>query len=202
MLAPRAAQEDSAQRDHIVVLHEVRWSDYERVLAIRGDRPVPRISYLAGELELMSPSQTHEGIKSRIGHLVEVWCLENAVEFDTFGSWTLKRRKDEAGAEPDECYVFGSRSRMSSARRPDLAIEVVWTSGGVDKLEIYRRLGVREVWFWNRAEISVHILHGSSYRQHSASKVLPGIDLDQLATFLALPASEAIRAYRAALQRG
>ena len=30
---------------------------------------------------------------------------------------------------------------------PELAIEVVYTSGGIDILKIYRRLGVKEVWF-------------------------------------------------------
>lgn len=33
------------------------------------------------------------------------------------------------------------------AERPHLAIEVVWTSGGLDKLDVYRKLGVREVWY-------------------------------------------------------
>jgi hypothetical protein len=32
--------------------------------------------------------------------------------------------------------------------RPDIAIEVIWTSGGIDKLEVYRKLGVREVWYY------------------------------------------------------
>ncbi|MEG4506483.1 Uma2 family endonuclease [Microcoleus sp. F6_B4] len=31
---------------------------------------------------------------------------------------------------------------------PDLAIEVVFTSGGIDKLQLYKRLGIPEVWFW------------------------------------------------------
>jgi len=29
-----------------------------------------------------------------------------------------------------------------STKRPNLAIEVIWTSGGINKLEIYKRLGV------------------------------------------------------------
>ena len=43
--------------DQIIVLHDVTWEDYERVLEIRGDKSAPRINYLEGELEIMSPSQ-------------------------------------------------------------------------------------------------------------------------------------------------
>jgi len=81
-----------------------------------------------------------------------------------------------------------------------LAIEVVWTSGGIDKLEIYRKLGVREVWFWRRGQLSAHVLSGETYAQASESAVLPGLDLAELARFLDRPtASQAIREYRAAL---
>lgn len=56
----------------------------------------------------------------------------------------------ERGAEPDECYVFGEDP---DPERPDLAIEVIWISGGMNKLEIYRALGVAEVWHWRRGRI-------------------------------------------------
>jgi len=40
------AADDSPDRDHIVVLHDVSWEDYEHVLRIRGEHSAPRISYL------------------------------------------------------------------------------------------------------------------------------------------------------------
>ncbi len=40
---------------------------------------------------------------------------------------------------------------------PDLAIEVIWTSGGIDKLESYRGLGVGEVWFWREGRMEVFV---------------------------------------------
>lgn len=190
-----------AEPDGIVVLHNISWEDYEGVLRMRGDRSVPRVSFLEGELELMSPSWTHESVKSKIGCLVEVWCLEHGLDFQTVGSWTLKERPKEAGVEPDECYVFGDAALAAEPpSRPDLAIEVVWTSGGIDKLEIYRRLGVREVWFWEEDVLSIHQLRGERYVEAIKSKVLPGIDTAQLLSFLPQPTSVAIRQYRAALQ--
>lgn len=188
-----------ARWDHMVRLHDVSWEDYERILAIRGDRSAPRISYLEGELEIMSPSRDHEAIKSLLGRLVEVWCLVHDVEFSTVGSWTVKDREVERGAEPDECYLFGEHD--PAAVRPHLALEVVWTSGGIDKLEIYRLLGVGEVWYWEDGVLTVHVLEGDTYREAPASRVLPALDLQQLASFLDRPTtSEAMRAYRAALR--
>ena len=192
-------RDDRPREDHFVHLRGATWEDYERVLAIRGDRSAPRIAYLDGTLEIMSPSRTHESIKSDIGRLVEVWCLEHGVEFSTYGSWTLQIKRLKLGLEPDECYVFGRRGR--DAERPHLAIEVIWTAGGLDKLEAYGKLGVREVWHWRRGRISVHVLHGARYRRASRSKALPGIDLEQLAGFLDREStSAAMREYRAALR--
>jgi Uma2 family endonuclease len=184
--------------DKIVVLHDVTWSDYQRMLEVRGDASVPRFAYLEGQLEIMTPSKPHESLKSRIGRLVEVWCIERGVEFSPVGSWTLESKPVNRGIEPDECYVFGDD--LASRDRPDLAIEVVWTSGGVRKLDIYTGLGVREVWFWRRGRISVHQLAGDSYVECNESAVLPGIDLAQLTSYLDRPtASQAMREYRAAL---
>jgi Uma2 family endonuclease len=195
-------QDTPADEDHVVYLPDATWADYQRLVAIRGDRSAPRITYLEGLLELMSPSRTHDVIKSRIGRLVEVYCLERGIEFEACGSWTIGDRRAKRGAEPDECYVFHG---VQNFKRPDLAIEVVWSSGRVDKLDVYRKLGVREVWYWRRDEprkIQPYVLHGEHYRAWKRSKLLPGIDLAELARFLDLPtASQAIRAYRAELVR-
>lgn len=187
-----------ATHDHIVRLHDVSWADYERLLEIRGEHSAPRYTYLEGELEIMSPSKTHEAVKSVIGCLVEVWCLENGVEFSTLGSWTVKDREVQRGAEPDECYVFG---KATDSVAPDLAIEVVWTSGGINKLEVYRKLGVNEVWYWSRGRINVYLLRNEQYELAPASQALPGINLRQLEGFVNEPTtSAAILAYRAALR--
>jgi Uma2 family endonuclease len=196
--APWAEHDDRPHEDHFVRLRGVSWGDYERLLQIRGDRSAPRITYLEGLLEIMTPSRPHESIKSIIGRLVEVWCLEREIEFSTYGSWTLQDQAVERGAEPDECYVFG---QVDEPSRPDLAIEVVWTSGGVDKLEVYRKLGVREVWYWRKGRLQPYVLRGERYEPIAGSEALAGIDLDQLAGFIDRPTtSQSIREYRAALR--
>lgn len=193
-------RDEDTDHDHIVRLHDVSWEDYERVLAMRGDRSAPRITYLEGELEIMSPSRSHEVIKSFIACMVEAWCLDHDVEFSPVGSWTIKERKKQRGAEPDECYIVGVG--VEETDRPHLAIEVVWTSGGIDKLEVYRKLGVGEVWYWKKGRIQPYALRGEQYEPIPASEVLRGIDLDALTECLAEPtASAAIRAFRRTWQR-
>jgi Uma2 family endonuclease len=200
MTAPAFSNYDgTSTHDNIVCLHGVSWADFERLLEMRGDRSVPRYAYLEGELEIMSPSKSHESIKSTIGRLVEVWCLENNLEFSTLGAWLLKDKARLLGVEPDECYVFGLNPE---ATVPNLAIEVEWTRGGVDKLRLYEQLGVAELWIWCRGRIQIHKLVGTQYQTVEQSQALPGIDLRLLERLIESPTtSQAIREFRAALMR-
>ena len=134
--------------------------------------------------------------------LANAYMLETGMDFGSYGHWTMKKRdpdRDAAGIEADECYRIGLDQTRD--RWPDLAIEVVWTSGGLDKLEAYRRIGVREVWFWEDGEITVHVLGPNGYQPRDASMVVPGIDLALVARFVDEPVpSKAIRAYTEALR--
>lgn len=183
--------------DGRVVMHRVPWSHYEAQLALRGDVSSPRISYLDGAMELMSPSKDHERITSYIGCLVEAFALERGIDLSPYGSWTLKEAPRSAGIEPDECYLIGPDQTRGT---PDLAIEVIWTSGGIDKLEAYRRLRIGEVWLWKEDAIRVYTLESDAYVEAPGSRVLPALDLALLASFLDQPTvTQAVRAFRAEL---
>lgn len=198
MLARPVVETDNTYAaDHIVVLRGATWVDFQRMLEIKAERSIPRVSFSLGNLQLMSPSRSHEFIKFVIGRLVEVYCSVKQIEFSGYGGWTLERKHLDRGVEPDECYVFGTNP---NAELPDLAIEVIWTSGGIDKLEIYRALGVKEVWLWRAGRLSAHILQNDRYVESSVSAILPGLDLDHLARFIDRPtASQSIREFRATL---
>jgi Uma2 family endonuclease len=191
--------DDAPVGDKIVVLQGLNWSDYQRMLELRGDASVPRLAYLEGALEIMTPAPAHVSLTSRIGHLLAAWCLERGVDFSAYGSWTLEDKATQRGIEPDECYVFGSDP---AARQPHLALEVIWTSGGLRKLDIYQKLGVREVWSWRKGRLFIQVMSGERYLDAAASSVLPGIDLVELCSYLDRPTTnEAAREYRAALIR-
>lgn len=179
--------------DQYITLTDVSWAQYEQMLAMRGDKSVPRMTYLEGSLELMSPSREHERIKSLLRRLVETYAIESRLKLNAFGQWTLKNLALGRGLEPDECYVLGAED----PERPDLAIEVVWTHGGLDKLEVYKGLGVLEVWVWRAGQITVHRLEGDRYVMLEGSQLMPDLDLAHLASCLGNPdQTEAILAYQ------
>jgi Uma2 family endonuclease len=195
---------DPKTMDHFVYLH-VDWKGYQQLLAMRGESSVPRITYLEGTAELMSPSRYHEIDKTRFARLLETWSEIANVPLEGYGSWTLKARAKRRGAEADECYTV-RRVAKSDRDRPDIAIEVVWTSGGINKLEVYRKLGVREVWFYERGTLRLFALRREGddvYREIPRSELLPELPIDVLMQCMQQPdQTSAVRALRAALAAG
>jgi Uma2 family endonuclease len=197
-MSPRTGPR-SVELEPRITLHGVSWDQYEAMLGIRGESSGVRLTYLDGELELMSPSRLHEGIKKCIARLLETWALERGIDLDSSGSWTIRAQSKGRGAEPDESYTRGPDHSES---RPDLAIEVVWTAGGIDKLEVYRGLGVPEVWFWRQdAGIEIWQLESGRYLRRGGSAILPELDVPQLAWFVtARGHTDAQRRYLRALR--
>jgi Uma2 family endonuclease len=194
-----ALRVDDFEEDQHVVLRGMSWQDFEALLAIRGDRAGVRMYYLDGEIEFMSPAKIHEGRKKTLARLLELWAIESGIALNGFGSWTLKKEVREAGAEPDECYILGDADKDV----PDLVIEVEWSRvTGLAKREIYRRLGVGELWtLKNDGRLAISVLHKGEWAERSKSKLLPKLDLAWLLTFVAIePQSKAVRALRDALR--
>ena len=175
------------------------WKRFKHFLELRGDASGTRVTYLDGRLEIMSPSDSHESIKKRLARLLEAWAEEQDVELDGYGSWTMTDRVREVGAEADECYLVGSRD---PGKKPDLAIEVNWSTRGLDKLEVWRRLAVAEVWVWEDGKLRVFRLNAAgNYSRARRSKLLPGLDLQLLARFVGERNQlRAVKAFRAALR--
>ncbi len=158
------------------------------------------MAYLDGELEIMSPGGPHEFEKKLIARLLEAYAEERELPLNGHGSQTFRKKAKKAGVEPDECYFLGT----AAALVPDVAIEVEKTSGGVEKLEIYRRLKVPEVWFWIRERFWVYRLDGRRYQELERSALFPELDLMEIAAIVVESAeshqTEAVRAYRKRLR--
>jgi Uma2 family endonuclease len=132
-----------------------------------------RLTYLDGCLQIMAPlSDAHEEPKKTLGQLLEIYMRMKNIRFYARGSTTIGMKELGARKEPDESYCLGTRKSV-----PDLVIEVTVTSGGIDTLEIYRRVGVGEVWFWEDGVISVYCLGSTGYELVSKSTLLPELDL-------------------------
>ena len=180
------------REDHIILLGGVTWSRYLGLLRSRGERALPRMAWSEGVLELMSPSFDHENVAGLIGRLLERWCEERGIPVNRLKSWTVRRQTVRRGAEADECYTFGSARK----KIPDLVLEVVWTHGGLDMLDVWRPLGVPEVWIWEAGALVVWCLEGGRYVSSPRSRQLPDLDVALLARFSTeLDQSAAVRAF-------
>jgi Uma2 family endonuclease len=185
--------------DGRVVISGLSWAQFEAMVTLRGDRSAPRLAYLEGTLELMSPSRHHERIKGLLGHLVGVFAEERQLQVWSYGAWTLRHDARTTAVEPDDCFIIGDQTRA----RPDLAIEIEWTRGGIDKLEIYRRLGVPEVWWWRDGLVAIYVLEADGYAARAASAVLPGFPMALATELVDAPSlADAMRTFRRALHAG
>jgi hypothetical protein len=175
------------------LLKGVPWWTYVALRDALDDTAV-RMTYLEGELELMSPSDLHEESKKLIARLIEAWADEKNVDLRGFGSTTFRREATARGLEPDECYVLGKRESRDAA--PHIAIEVVVGTPLLDKLAVYVGLGAVE------AALEVHRLAGAAYERRARSEVVPGLDLASLSRFVQPGESHTalVKAFRATIR--
>ena len=114
-----------------VLLRNVSWETYERLVAEREERPVPRFFYDRGVLEIASPSKGHESVSRVVALLVEELAVELDVDVESAGSTTFKRENITRGFEPDECFYFQNIERVRGEEDIDLdagAPHPTWSS--------------------------------------------------------------------------
>jgi Uma2 family endonuclease len=175
-----------------VVLHNVSWETYERLLAEHADSSAPRFAYDRGELEIMSPNPEHERANRRIAQLVLAVADEVGITAEDLGSTTFRREDLERGFEPDSCFYMRNEEAIRGKDRidltvdppPDLVIEVDITSPSLDKLSIYARMGIPEVWRYDGRKVSVLILGGEGYAETARSVALWPLTSEILSRFI------------------
>ncbi len=180
-----------------MLVPNVPWSTYVVLRdSLDEQRSHLRLTYCEGELELMSPSDDHEETKSLLGRLLEAYGDAMRLDLVARGSTTFRKEAKKRGLEPDECYSLGRKGEI-----PDLAIEVVFSPPRIDKLEVYRGLGVPEVWVWEAGALRVFVLGAERYEEKKQSRLLPKLDLALFASFVRIGESqrELVEAFRAAL---
>jgi Uma2 family endonuclease len=148
-----------------VVVRNVGWETYERLLEEDPDRSAPRFFYERGMLEIVSPSFEHEQIARVIASLVEELAVELEIDVVGAGSTTFNREDLSCGFEPDASFYFSENAAKVRGKRrisldagdpsPDLVVEVDITSPSASKLPIYARLGVAEVWRHDGARLTL-----------------------------------------------
>ena len=158
-----------------LTLSGVTWEQYETLRSTLDDFPGLRMTYLEGTLEIFMPSPKHERIKTTIARLIELYSIDTNTRVYGCGSTTYRKKAKERGLEPDESYCVGEVKEF-----PDFAIEVIITSGSIDKLDVYQGLGIPEVWFWEDDKVSLYQLREEKYELINRSTFLPDLDIDLL----------------------
>lgn len=182
---------DQATQDRQIVQHGRTWQQFKFIQAGFANSPGVRLFYYKGTVEILSVGPEHEIFKTIIGLLIETFFVEKGIEFTPTGSMT-QEREGEASAQADESYCLGELKPV-----PDLSIEVVFTSGGPNKLERYKALGVPEVWFWEDGLLTLHHLREEGYERIYRSEVLPDLDIDLLTRCVLMTSRvEAVREFR------
>jgi Uma2 family endonuclease len=163
-------------------ISNISWCQYETLLNQLDDSSAFRIKYLDGVLTIMAPSRNHEMIKKRIADLLAIYCIDNDINYYPTGSTTFRKEEKRGGLEPDESYCFETLKEY-----PDLAIEVIFTSGSLASLKIYQKLGVKEVWFWENDQLYIYYLaeenqeefsHTFGYKLVKSSQLLPQLNIE------------------------
>ncbi|MEP0799420.1 Uma2 family endonuclease [Funiculus sociatus] len=156
------------------VRHGLTWQQFKAIQASFEDVPGVRLSYLDGTLELMTIREPHEVVSTILGVLLALYFAEIGINVYGTGSVTLEAEERGASVEPDLSYYVGGTEGKDY---PDLAIEVVYTSGNIKKLEKYKRFGVTEVWFWEDEQLFLYRLHEHEYEQIPQSDFFPDLNL-------------------------
>ncbi|MEG4087388.1 Uma2 family endonuclease [Microcoleus sp. POL10_C6] len=189
------------KKESPLLFEGLTWREFKAVEQLL-DRPGYRLSFLDGVLEIkVMPGEPHEIVKARIGAVVELYLLMAGFDFTPTGSMTLESETGKVKREADESYKLAPGRRL-----PDLAIEVVFSSGGINQLEAYKRLKIKEVWFWEDGLLEVYHLRGEGntlhYEKVSSSEEVKGIDLDLLLRCINMVNHvDAIKTFRQALQK-
>ncbi|MDD1422580.1 Uma2 family endonuclease [Dolichospermum sp. ST_sed1] len=179
-----------------ILISELTWREFKAVEQLI-ERPGLRLSFLDGILEIRKmPGKKHETIKERIGALLEIYLEFLELDFTPTGSVTLENEFEKVKKEGDKSYELGA-----NRKRPDLVIEVVVSSGGIDKLEAYKRLQIPEVWFWINDELLFYSLGNEGYEAVSKSQLLPSLDVDLLMGCINIENhAQALREFRAGIK--
>lgn len=187
---------ESAGGDQRVVMSGVDWEGYLTVLRLRGDRSGPRIIYLDGDLILMSPAYSHEWLKERLGSFIMVVGEEFDLPCFQAGGTTLRRREKKGGVEGDKMFYLSNAPVLLGKRKidletdppPDLAIEVVNTHSADAAIEVYRRLGVPEVWIWEDSSLLILARQADgNYAETDRTSALPSLTRSEIVEWVGQP---------------
>lgn len=169
-----------------MLLKDISWQKLENILEEMGERRTARISYSDGWLEIMVPLPEHEKDKELLGDLVKILLEILQIDFEPFGSTTLKNERMRQAVEPDTSFYIQNQAAVIGKNRidlnidppPDLAIEIDITSR--TRFDNYEILGVPELWRYQQQGLEIFLLQEGKYIKSQSSPNFPNIPIIEL----------------------
>jgi Uma2 family endonuclease len=166
-----------------VILNNISWDTFERLLADIGDRRKTLFHYINGTLEIMSPLSLHEGSNRFIEALLGIFTDELEIDMRRLGSLLMKIPDLKLGAEPDSCYYIQNEPIIRGKEViivgqdpvPDLVLEVDITNPSDRRLPIYALLAVPEVWRYDGYSLEFLALDNGAYQPIEKSLSFPDL---------------------------
>ena len=190
-----------------MLLKDISWQKLEKILEEMGERRAARISYSDGWLEIMVPLPEHEKDKELLGDLVKLLLDKLEIDFEPFGSTTLKNERMRQAVEPDTSFYIQNQAAVIGKSRidlnidppPDLAIEIDITSRTT--FDNYQILGVPELWRYQQQGLEIFLLREGKYIKSQSSPNFPNIPIIELVNeyvrqCLTIGRSQAMRNFR------
>ncbi|MDQ3753524.1 MAG: Uma2 family endonuclease [Acidobacteriota bacterium] len=175
-----------------VILHNISWETYQRLLTEHGESTGTRLIYDRGALEIMIVSLKHERLNRLLADLFTFIADELQIDFVGAGSTTFRREDLERGFEPDSCFYIKHADRirdkdevdLSTNPPPDLIIEIDITSPSLPRFPIFAAVGVPEIWRYDGVQVAIHQLVSGNYVAMDDSTALPGVTGELLTRFM------------------
>ena len=166
-----------------VILDNISWDTFERLLTDIGDRRKTLFHYINSTLEIMSPLSLHEGSNRFIEALLGVFTDELEIDMRRLGSLLMKIPDLKLGAEPDSCYYIQNEPIIRGKEviivgqdpAPDLVLEVDITNPSDRRLPIYALLAVPEVWRYDGYSLEFLTLENGAYQPIEKSLSFPDL---------------------------
>jgi Uma2 family endonuclease len=176
-----------------LVVPDVSWAAYERLLSDLGEGYAVRIHYDRGRLSIMSPSARHEKCKELILRIADTIADELGCDLESFGSTTFKTRELGKGAEPDTCFYVQSAAAVAGKvgldpavdPPPDVIVEIDLAHTSEGKFSFYAGLRAPELWLYDGDRAQIYHLTAQGYEVASVSRAFPILTSLALTRFMA-----------------
>lgn len=191
-----------------ILLHDISWQQFEALLQDLGDHRAARLAYDRGTLEIMTPLPEHEYYKEVLSEATKEIADVLERDYESYGSTTWRRQIQEAGLEPDNCFYFQNEFKVRGKLSfdldrdppPDLSLEIDLTSKSLNRLPIYARLGVPELWCYDDGQITIYHLRQGAYVEAANSLVFPQLPIRELPQLIEEYRQQGRRALRQAIR--